>query len=265
MRWEALTSPDFAKAVKETGVCVLPMGVLEKHGEQCPLGTDSLIAHAVATQAAEVEPAVVFPRFDLGQINEARCYPGTVAISLGLLSDLMEAVLDEIGRNGFRKVLIYSWHGGNPNLIGMLLKRHLEREKPYSLYAMRAYETPERREARVKLLESFSGGHGGEYETSLLLALYPEMVRMEAIAESPAHPLKRLAHLAGLETPMGWYGSYPEHYSGDAHSSTAEKGRLFMRPLVETLVDYIRAVKADEVEPALQAEFFRREGELRKS
>ena len=72
--------------------------------------------------------------YDFGQINEARCYPGTVAIRLALLAELVEAALDEIGRNGFRKIIIYSWHGGNPSLVGQLLKQHLWEEKPYSLY-----------------------------------------------------------------------------------------------------------------------------------
>jgi len=268
MRWEALTSPDFARAVRETGVCILPMGVLEKHGEHCPLGTDYLIAHDVATLAAEVEPAVVFPQFYFGQINEARCYPGTVAIRLALLAELVEATLDEIGRNGFRKIIIYSWHGGNPNLVGQLLKQHLWQEKPYTLYSVHriaSFETPERREERMKLLESGRGGHGGEYETSILLAQHPEMVKMETIPDEPSESLARLKHLRGMATPMNWYSMYPEHYSGDARPSTAEKGKRFMQLVVETLVEYIRAVKADTVEPMLQKEFFKRVDELGRS
>ena len=63
MQWENLTSPEFAKAVKETGVCVIAFGVVEKHGEHLPLGTDFLNGHKLACLAAEKEPAVVFPPF----------------------------------------------------------------------------------------------------------------------------------------------------------------------------------------------------------
>ncbi|MHB0878813.1 MAG: creatininase family protein, partial [Anaerolineae bacterium] len=59
MQWEQLTAPDFAAATRETGVCVLTMGVLERHSEHLPLGTDYLNAHRIACMAAERQPAVV--------------------------------------------------------------------------------------------------------------------------------------------------------------------------------------------------------------
>ena len=80
MRWELLNSNDFAKAVKETKVCVLPIGVLERHADHAPLGTDVLIAHSTCVEAAELEPCVVFPGYIFGQINEAKCFPGAVTI-----------------------------------------------------------------------------------------------------------------------------------------------------------------------------------------
>ena len=61
---------------------------------------------------------MVFPEFYFGQIYEARCFPGTVSIPPTLLLELLQAALDEIGRNGFRKIIIYSRHGGNSHLLG---------------------------------------------------------------------------------------------------------------------------------------------------
>ncbi|MFN2131272.1 MAG: creatininase family protein, partial [Anaerolineae bacterium] len=113
MQWEHLTSADFAQAVRETGVCVIAMGVVERHGEHLPLGTDFLNAHRIACLAAEREPAVVFPPFYFGQIYEARCFPGTVTIKPTLLIELIQGVFDEIGRNGFDKIVVYNGHGGN--------------------------------------------------------------------------------------------------------------------------------------------------------
>ena len=261
MRWEGLTSPDFAKAVRQTGVCVLPMGVLEKHGNHLPLGTDYLNAHVVATLAAEVEPAVVFPAFYFGQIFEARCFPGTVAIPPTLLLELLVAVLDEIGRNGFRKIILYSAHDGNPHLLGYLNNLQLWREKPYVVYVPRTRVTPERIEKMKPLFET-GGGHGGERETSTVLSHSPEMVRMETIPDEPVAPMKRLEHLEGLSTVTGWYARYPEHYAGDARPATAQKGKVFVQAMVDTLVEYVRAVKADKVAPALQDEFFKRVDEV---
>lgn len=61
VRWEYLTPPEFKKLVKEEQICILPLGILERHGEHLPYGTDGLSVHAIACRAAELEPCVVFP------------------------------------------------------------------------------------------------------------------------------------------------------------------------------------------------------------
>ena len=86
------------------GVCILPFGVLEKHGDHLPLGTDALTAHAIAVRAAEQEPALVFPLFYFGMNTHAKCEPGAIAIRFDLLLQLLESVCDEISRNGFDKI-----------------------------------------------------------------------------------------------------------------------------------------------------------------
>ena len=257
MRWEALTSPDFAKAVRDTGVCILPIGVLERHGSHLPLGTDYLNAHVLATLAAEKEPAVVFPHFYFGQIYEALCFPGTVALAPALLLDLLQSVLDEIARNGFRKIILYSGHGGNSGLVTLLTGSQIWQQKPYVLYVPTRHESPERREKTAKLFQGQQvHDHGGESETSITLANFPDMVRMDAVPEKPSLPLNRQENLAGVFTAVGWYANYPDHYAGDARFASAEKGRLFRQSQVDTLADCIVAVKADKVTRALQDEFF---------
>ena len=94
-------------------MCIIALGVVEKHSEHLPLGTDFLNGHKIACLAAEREPAVVFPPFYFGQIYEARCFPGTITLKPTLLMELIQGVLDEIGRNGFRKIILLNAHGGN--------------------------------------------------------------------------------------------------------------------------------------------------------
>jgi creatinine amidohydrolase len=231
MQWEHLTSTEFAAAVRDTGVCVLALGVLEKHSEHLPLGTDFLNAHRVACLAAEKEPAVVFPPFYFGQIYEARCFPGVVTIAPRLLLELIQGVLDEIGRNGFKKVILYNGHGGNTHLIRFLAQTSLWERKPYSLYIPEQQMTPKRNKKWQALRETEVGGHACENETSLSLATF---------------------------TGIGWYSDYPDHYAGDARPATVEKGRVLVKWRVKTLAEYIVAVKADEVVPALEKEFFGR-------
>ena len=130
MRWDELTAGDFQEAVHQTGVCVLAVGVLERHGEHLPLGTDYLNGHRLACLAAEKEPAIVFPPFYFGQIYEARCFPGAVTLKPTLLIELFEGVLDEIARNGLHKIVLYSAHGGNHYLVGFLAQCTLWKRSP---------------------------------------------------------------------------------------------------------------------------------------
>ncbi len=261
MQWENLTSPDFAKAVQETGVCLFTMGVIERHSEHLPLGTDTLNVHKIACLAAEQEPAVVFPAFYFGQIYEARCFPGTITIEPKLLLALLESMLDEIGRNGFRKIIIVNGHGGNNALIPFLVQTSLWHEKPYSVYVPQAL-WGELQEQWKEITETEYHGHACECETSMTLANYPELVHMERLPDEPAMPLGRLSHLPGNHSGVSWYADHPEHYAGDARPASAEKGRRMRELQVQALARYIAAVKADETVPALQAEFFARNNGL---
>jgi creatinine amidohydrolase len=262
MQWEELTATDFARAVRETGVCVLPLGVLEKHSEHLPLGTDYLAAHRVACLAAEQEPAVVFPPFYFGQIYEARCFPGALTLKPTLLLELLQGVLDEIGRNGFTKIVLYNGHGGNTHFLSFLAQCSLWEKKTYSLYMPMRPLTPEGEKEWRALLESEFGEHAGETETSLMLGTYAHLVKLERIPEKPGAPLGRLGHLPRTMTGIWWYGDYPQHYAGDARPATPEKGQVLTRLMVEALAHYLAAVKADETVPALEQEFFRHERHL---
>jgi len=264
MQWEQLTAPEFATAVRETGVCVIAMGVLERHSDHLPLGTDYLVGHSVACLAAEKEPAVVFPPFYFGQIYEARCFPGTVTIAPRLLLELVQGVFDEIGRNGFKKIIVYNAHGGNTHLLRFLAQSSLWEEKPYCVYVPLRSLTPEGEEQWEALRETSYGGHACELETSLVLGIHPHLVRMDQVPENPATPLNRMKDLPPVFTGIGWYSDYPDHYAGDARVATEEKGQTLVRLASDCLAQYIAAVKADKVVPTLNEEFFRRVRQVSK-
>ena len=258
MQWEHLTAPKFTEAVRETDVCVLALGVLERHSEHLPVGTDFLVAHRIATLAAEKEKAVVFPPWYFGQIYVGRAFPGNVSVQPALLMSLLEGVFDEIGRNGFRKIVLFNGHGGNFYLLYFLSQCSLWKEKPYSLYMQTEWRTPERQKEWDKILDTDIHGHACECETSMSLAVHPELVDMDAVPGEGTKPLGRLKDIPQMFTGMSWYANYPEHYAGDARTASAEKGEKLLGLMVDSLVDFIRAVKADEVVPALEKEFFDR-------
>ncbi len=259
MQWENLTSPEFAQAVKETGVCIIAMGVLERHSEHLPLGTDMLNGHKLACKAAELEPAVVFPPFYFGQIYEARCFPGTFTIKPKLLLEFLEGVLDDIGRNGFKKIIILNAHGGNNYLVRFLAQCSLWEEKPYALYVYTGELTPARQKKWKELTETKFDWHAGEIETSISMANHPELVKMEKLApEGEGDPRNRLSQLSYNFSGISWYANFPEHYAGEAGPASVEKGQAYVKLEVENFSEFIAAVKKDTVVPQLNKEFFDR-------
>lgn len=257
MEWSKLTAKELKKEAEETGVCLLAMGVLEKHGEHLPLGTDYLNAYKLAVKAARKEPAVVFPPFYFGQVYEARCFPGAVTLEPELLHKIVQGVLDEIGRNGFEKIVILNGHGGNNNFIKFLAQAQLWEEKNYSLYLPINWQFISS-EKRKEILDTEIYGHAGEYETSISLANHEELVKKEKIPKKLYEPQKRMKDLPPTFTGVHWYSDFPEHYVGDAGQASRKKGEALIEIMTGNLIDYIKAVKKDKVVAGLEKEFFQR-------
>src|SRR6478672_155960 len=111
-KWEELTGPDFPKAIgKAGGVCVLPFGIIEKHGPSGPLGTDLINIRYTVTKAVQQEYALVFPEYYFGQIFEAQHQPGTIAYSSKLQMELLQETVSEMARNGCSKIIVANGHG----------------------------------------------------------------------------------------------------------------------------------------------------------
>ncbi len=257
-RWEEMTAPDFSRAVKASGgVCLVPLGVIEKHGDHLPLGTDMFAIHRVAELAAEREPAVIFPPYYFTQIHEAKHCPGTIAIKNRLMFDLLENACDEIGRNGLTKIILVNGHGGNGWLPHFTHSMMLEQRKPYLLYliGLEHYYYPVSNASFKSLFPNLDqGGHGDGQETSEILNSRPDTVRLEAAGE-PGLPLKRLKHLPPVYTAMQWYADYPDHYAGDGRKHDRKAGAMLMEMQAEKIAAIIKAVRLDTEVGRLTAEF----------
>src|SRR5262249_17447458 len=137
VKWEELTAPDFVAAIQRSqGTCVLPFGILEKHGPHLPLGTDLINVRYASLQAAEQEYVVVFPEYYFGQIFEAKHKPGTIAYSRELKLQLLQETTDEMARNGCKKVVIANGHGGNEHLLPYFAQTLLDKPHDYVVYVV---------------------------------------------------------------------------------------------------------------------------------
>lgn len=252
MEWEHLNNQEFCKAVKDDSICIVPMGVLERHSDHMPLGTDCFAAHHVACKAAEEEAAVVLPTFYFGQSNESRAFAGNISLDPILTLQLLEQLLDEIARNGFKKILLYSWHGGNIHMNHFLAQCRLWKRKPYSLYV---YEMDQLLVEEVTEIIGCPPCHACEWETSVIMALEPQDVDMEQLPEKPALPLGRLSELKNTYTGIWWYADFPENYTNDAHAASAEKGEEILCAHIRSLKKCIQSVKADKIVKNLEDEY----------
>src|SRR5882724_2888145 len=156
--WEELTAADFRSAIQQSqGTCLLPFGILEKHGPHLPLGTDLLNVRYAALHAAEQEYAVVFPEYYFGQIAEAKHEPGTVAYSRDLQLALLQETTDEMARNGCKKVIIVNGHGGNQSLLPYFAQSQLDKFHDYVVYVVGEHSAPDGGPARKTPMDMHAG------------------------------------------------------------------------------------------------------------
>ena len=178
-KWEELTAGDFVQAVHQSqGTCVLPFGILEKHGPHLPIGTDLLDVRFAVMNAVQQEYAVVFPEYYFGQIFEAQQEPGTIAYSLTTQLTLLQETVKEMARNGCKKVVIVNGHGGNNSLLPLFAQAQLATPRDYVVYV---FGLPNENVPGRPAMKSDPKNdmHAGETETSNMLVARPDLVHMD--------------------------------------------------------------------------------------
>lgn len=257
VKWEELTAADFAAAIqKSQGVCVLPFGIIEKHGPQLPLGTDLINVRYVSLHAAEREFAIVFPEYYFGQIFEARHEPGTMAYPAHLQMELLQATSDEMARNGCKKIIIVNGHGGNSSFLPYFAQSQLASAHDYVVYVVDHGTFPSGRPA----LKTKTDMHAGESETSHTMISRPDLVHLDRAASESGADLQRLDLPSGVYTGIWWYARFPNHYAGDATAANTALGQFDMNAWTDRVAAAIRAVKSDQKSLQLQNEFFEESG-----
>jgi len=253
VKWEALTAADFRQAIEQSkGTCLLPFGILEKHGPQLPLGTDLLNVRYASLHAAEKEFAVVFPEYYFGQIFEAKHEPGTIAYSRELQLKLLQETTDEMARNGCKKIVIVNGHGGNESLLPFFAQSQLEKPHDYVVYVQWGRDEPKGGPQKKDALDM----HAGQSETSTMMISHPELVHVDRAASESGADQKRLNPPSDVYTGIWWYARFPNHYSGEGALATRELGEFEMNAWINAIAAAIRVARADDQSLRLQNEFY---------
>jgi creatinine amidohydrolase len=259
-RWDDLTAGQWPQAMERSAqTCILPFGILEKHGPHAPIGTDMIKAREIALRAAKKEYAVVFPDYYFGQINEARQQPGTFAVPGKLALELLEATCDEIARNGFKRIFILNGHGGNPELISYFGQTRLEKRRSYAMYLYNEFsQSFDDRVNKKRRSDPEKNMHAGEGETALMMYLRPDTVHLEHAQDESGADEARLKLPPDLYTPIWWYARFPNHYSGEGQKATRELGEAMAEEIIDHVAELLKIVKADDRTLELQNEYFDR-------
>jgi creatinine amidohydrolase len=258
-KMEDLSSPKFAKAVDLAGgVCVIPLGIIEKHGPHLPLGTDLYEAREVAFHAAEKEYAVVFPPYFVGQIFEATHQPGAIAYSTDLMWKMLEETCKQLSRNGLKKIVLLNGHGGNTNFLQYFCQAQLSNQQDYIVVLFSPEKNPANA-AEIKTLKKAKlDGHAGEEETSMMYFINPAFVDMEALKNESGLDQDKLSKLPFAYTGIWWYAKYPNHFASDVNTPNKRLGELLIESDASQLAELVKFLKKDNSIQQLQEEFFNR-------
>ena len=238
-----MTSPEI-DALPRDIVVLMPVASCEQHSLHLPVFTDSMIGEEVARRVHGLVPeeVLVLPVQWLGYSQHHIRYPGTLsAVSETHLLLMMDIVASVVGY-GFKKVLIQNSHGGNGANISVLLQRLMERYGDdgvefYSRWAWAGNETLN----SIRTLGNGGSGHAGETETSMVLAMRPELVRIDRLAADGERSGMRVEGVASYHR----FDQRTQHGGvGDPRPATAEMGEQILQASAEEVAEHVQAIRA---------------------
>jgi creatinine amidohydrolase len=249
LRMAEMTWEELRDVPRERAVAILPVGATEAHGPHLPLGTDVIIAEAMARRGAERLSdrgvhALLLPPLAYTSAGYAAGFAGTLSIR----PDTVTALIVDIGRglaaHGLRTLAVANAHL-DPGHIGSIMRaRELLGGEPIAL----VFPDVTRKPWALRLTDEFKSGacHAGQYEGSVVLAERPDLVRDELRRSLPPNPSSlSVAIRAGLATFEEAGG--PRAYFGDPAAATAGEGR----DTIETLGRILEEAIAEAIAEAL--------------
>lgn len=230
-------------------VILIPIGTVEQHGPHLPVNADNMVAGFVAERAAEATDAYVVPAINYGVSMSFRNFPGTVSVQPETLTAMLRDVCRELVRQGFRRFIFVNNHGGNQTACEQVA-RDLNRDHglvvgniyPWTLGYALMRDTYDDAAAVY--------GHGGDPETSAMLAMFPEDVRLDLMSGrepnmSGAFKPRRDNAIDIPGQPVGgtvyldYEELFPNGASGDPTVGTAERGQIWIERVVGYAVAFI--------------------------
>ena len=250
--WADYTRTEFSALDRRRIIAVLPVGAIEQHGPHLPMKVDAFTVDNIALRMAmalpEDAPVLILPTQSVCTSTEHIDYPGTLTLTPETFIRLMTEIGTSVARSGVRKFVLLNGHGGNVPSID-IAARKLRVSEDMMVFSVNwfGFGMPE---GHYSDTERSHGIHAGDMETSVMLALDPDNVALEAardfrsrgqdLAEGYRHVgLTRAAKPAWKTQDLNTAGA-----CGEAHLATTEKGEATLAHAVERLVAALNEIDA---------------------
>ncbi len=248
--WSDLVTTDFADPQVASWIAVLPIAAIEQHGPHMPLGTDTIIAegHVAATVARlpEALPVTFLPVQEVAWSAEHEGTPGTLTLSWETVAKVWLEIGASVAKAGVRRLVIVNAHGGNVPIMDLVCREL--RMKHGMLAVASSWSRFGRPEGLFDPDERRLGIHAGDVETSMVMALRPDLVRPEAFADFPSlqgEMEREFTHLRAYGPhAFGWAARdlNASGAVGDPRRSTPEKGRAAIDHAVTGFLELLAEV-----------------------
>ncbi len=234
---------------KQRVVLLQPLGAIEQHGYHLPLVVDSAICTAVLGRAlAQLPPSVsayALPPLYYGKSNEHSSFSGTISLRTQTMLAVLTDVAESVYRAGFRKLALVNAHGGQPQILELVARDVHEQYPDFWLFPLFIWRVPNASGELFPALEVEQGIHGGAAETSVMLSLLPETVKMAQARQCypPPFPDQSLLSWEGAH-PVSWITAdlSPTGVIGDPTSADQTKGDRLLQSLVAGWVQLIQDI-----------------------
>jgi creatinine amidohydrolase len=253
--WADLATTDFAALDAAATVAVLPVGATEQHGPHLALAVDhnlvdGIVARALPRLPAQL-PVLVLPTQQVGYSPEHAQFAGTLTLSVQTVIATWVEIGECVARSGVRKLLLFNAHGGQASLLD-IVARELRARCGLIVYGCSWWNLPlgDAVNGLFSAEEHRFGVHGGEIETSMMLALRPDAVRMSAASSFASTSQERAATYPilgnGRSAKLGWamqdYNA--QGAAGNAAAATVAKGEALLGAAAEQLALLLREISS---------------------
>jgi len=237
-RLHELRHPEVAERIGPGSIIIQPIGAVEQHGAHLPLNTDLVVAEAAASALVErhgdQHDLWLLPTISASKSNEHAWAAGTLWLSARTLLTVVEDIAASVAATEARRFVFLNGHGGNSSLLNVAC-RELRLSHGLATFLVHPMVPPDQG-GESAANERGMGIHGGHLETSLMLALEPDLVRMDLATANLPDLDTRHVRFGGPVT-FGWRSDDfgPSGIIGDPTSATAEIGAAVFEEIVATL------------------------------